>query len=376
MSGEVFAEPVETTLPLAAPRADPTLGCPQRLRLKPARAHTPDLFRPDQTTGLQNVKMLDHRRQRHPKRPGQFAHRGRSPAQSLHHAPTGRIGESMEHAIKRDGLVKHMLNHSAAPQRMRDTFSSSSPSANSARFPGGRWGTSRRGGNRHAPFLSTAAAPSPHSPHHRRTSGRPHRLRLRACAAMTTRAAALVCDRPQLKRAMSGRTLTPRQPQGNNRMMRLPAVHHAILLGSLLLVAACSCGTGTNVQTLNTRLQARLSPQLATNQATVQQLPDGSQVVLVDQSLFAAGGAQLNDGGRYVLASVIEGLLEPRLLRIEVADTPGTSPYLQNARAQAVTQYFVDYGLAPTLQPPAAQPVVPVGVPPQGTTITVHLASN
>jgi flagellar motor protein MotB len=108
----------------------------------------------------------------------------------------------------------------------------------------------------------------------------------------------------------------------------------------------------------------------------VQQLPDGSQVVLVDQSLFAAGGAQLNDGGRYVLASVIEGLLEPRLLRIEVADAQGTSPYLQNARAQAVTQYFVDYGLAPTLQPPAAQPVVPVGVPTQGTTITVHLASN
>ncbi len=278
MSGEVFAEPVETTLPLAAPRADPTLGCPQRLRLKPARAHTPDLFRPDQTTGLQNVKMLDHRRQRHPKRPGQFAHRGRSPAQSLHHAPTRRIGESMEHAIKRDGLVKHMLNHSAAPQRTRDTFSSSSPSANSSRFPVGAGGTSRRGGNCHAPFPSTAATPSPHSPHHRRTSGRPYRLRVRACAAMTTRAAALVCDRPQLKRAMSGRTLTPRQPQGNNRMMRLPAVHHAILLGSLLLVAACSCGTGTNVQTLNTRLQARLSPQLATNQATVQQLPDGSQV--------------------------------------------------------------------------------------------------
>jgi hypothetical protein len=159
-------------------------------------------------------------------------------------------------------------------------------------------------------------------------------------------------------------------------MMRLPAVHRAILLGSLLLVAACSCGTGTNVQTLNTRLQARLSPQLATNQATVQQLPDGSQVVLVDQSLFAAGGAQLNDGGRYVLASVIEGLLEPRLLRIEVADAPGTSPYLQNARAQAVTQYFTDYGLALALQSPAAQPVVPVGVLPQGTIITVHLASN
>ncbi len=186
MSGEVFAKPVETTLPLAAPRADPALGCPQRLRFKPARAHAPDLFRPDQTTRLQNVKMLDHRRQRHPKRPGQFAHRGRSPAQSLHHAPTGRIGESMEHAIKRDGLVKHMLNYSAAPQRKRDTFSRSSPSANSSRFPCGRSRRRRRGGDCHAPLPGTAATPSPHSPHHRRTSGRPHRLRVRACAAMTT----------------------------------------------------------------------------------------------------------------------------------------------------------------------------------------------
>jgi hypothetical protein len=152
-------------------------------------------------------------------------------------------------------------------------------------------------------------------------------------------------------------------------MMRLPANHRAILLGSLLLTAACSSGTPT--PDLNARLQARLAPQIATNQAAVQQLPDGSQVLLIDQSLFADGGAQLNDKGQYILASVIEGLLEPRLLRIEITDQP-TSAYLQNARIQAVTQYFADYGLAPTLQPPSA----PIAATPPGTIIAIHVASN
>jgi hypothetical protein len=92
----------------------------------------------------------------------------------------------MEHAIKRDGLVKHMLNYGAAPQRKPHTFSRSSPGANSSRFPCGRRGRRRRGGDCHAPLRNTAATPSPHSAHRRHTSGRPHRLRVRACATMTT----------------------------------------------------------------------------------------------------------------------------------------------------------------------------------------------
>ena len=152
--------------------------------------------------------------------------------------------------------------------------------------------------------------------------------------------------------------------------MRRPAVHRAILLGSLLLTAGCSCGSPT--QDLNARLQARLAPQLATNQAALQQLPDGSQVLLIDQSLFTVGDAQLTDQGQYILASVIEALIDPRLLRIAIADQPGTSAYLQSARIQAVNQYFTDYGLAGTLQPPSA----PVVATPLGTVIGIHVASN
>jgi hypothetical protein len=153
-------------------------------------------------------------------------------------------------------------------------------------------------------------------------------------------------------------------------MMHLPAIRRATLLGSLFLMAACSSGSPT--QDLNARLQASLTPQIAASEATLQPLPDGSQVLLIDQSLFAAGGAQLNDKGQYILASVIEGLIDPRLLRIEVAESPGTPPYLQSARVQAVTEYFADYGLAPTLQPPSA----PVAATPPGTVVTIHVASN
>jgi hypothetical protein len=153
-------------------------------------------------------------------------------------------------------------------------------------------------------------------------------------------------------------------------MMRLAAIHRASLLGSLLLMAACSSGSPT--QDLNARLQMQLAPQIATNEAALQPLPDGSQVLLIDESLFAAGGAQLNDKGQYILASVIEGLIDPRLLRIEVADSPGTAAYLQSARVQAVTEYFADYGLAPTLQPPSA----PVATTSPGTVIAIHVAAN
>ncbi len=152
--------------------------------------------------------------------------------------------------------------------------------------------------------------------------------------------------------------------------MPLPAIHHATLLGSLLLMAACSSGSPT--QDLNTRLQASLTQQIATTEAALQPLPDGSQVIIIDQSLFVAGGANLSDKGQYILASVIEGLIDPRLLRIEIAESPGTAPYLQTARVQAVTEYFGDYGLAPTLQSPST----PVAETPLGTVMTIRVAAN
>jgi hypothetical protein len=111
----------------------------------------------------------------------------------------------------------------------------------------------------------------------------------------------------------------------------------------------------------------------------LEQLPDGARVTLPQQSLFPIGRAELDDKGRFILASVIQGLLDPGILRIEVADPPGTPVGLQTDQARAVTQYFEDYGLGRALQPSAPSQDLPlgsVGTAPPGLTITVSVVSS
>jgi hypothetical protein len=154
----------------------------------------------------------------------------------------------------------------------------------------------------------------------------------------------------------------------------------AALLGPVLLVVGCtSSGVGRGAQGLGQRLQTQLAPDIAAGQVTLEQLPDGARVTLTDQSLFPYGGAELDDRGRYVLASVIEGLLAPSITRIEVAGSPAASVDLQGARTRAVAQYFEDYGLGPILLPPAWQQEVPAGSAgsaPQGLTITINMIAS
>ena len=163
-------------------------------------------------------------------------------------------------------------------------------------------------------------------------------------------------------------------------MMHFQAAGLAALLGPMLLVGACtSSGVGRSAQGLGQRLQTQLAPDLAAGQVTLAQLPDGAQVTLTDQALFPNGGAELDDKGRYVLASVIEGLLEPRITRIEVTGSSDGYVGLQAARTRAVAQYFEDYGLGPTLLPTAAQQEMPPGSAssaPQGLTITINMIAS
>jgi hypothetical protein len=158
-------------------------------------------------------------------------------------------------------------------------------------------------------------------------------------------------------------------------MNRSPAQRLGPVLLPLLL-SACGWFSGGNAQLLDNRLQARLTPEVADGRATVTSLPNGVQVTLTDQSLFPNGGAQLNDKGRYVLASVIEGLLAPHILRIDLAQSAATPPDLQQARLQAVRQFFEDYQLGSPLQPAGAQPGAPIAAASGGTTITVTIVSG
>jgi hypothetical protein len=152
------------------------------------------------------------------------------------------------------------------------------------------------------------------------------------------------------------------------------------LLGPTLLVGACaSSGIHRSAQDLGQRLQTQLAPDIAAGQATLEPLPDGARVTLTEPSLFPSGGTELDDKGRFVLASVIEGLLEPRILQIQLAESPATSVGSQAARVRAVTQYFEDYGLGPALRPPVPQEEAApgsVGAPPPGMTITIGIQSS
>src|ERR1700729_2068497 len=76
-SFEIFAEPVETALPLEATLCEPSLGFGERGRIDAAGPHASRLLRNDEPRGLQDREMLHHRRQRHGERALELADRPR-----------------------------------------------------------------------------------------------------------------------------------------------------------------------------------------------------------------------------------------------------------------------------------------------------------
>jgi hypothetical protein len=146
----------------------------------------------------------------------------------------------------------------------------------------------------------------------------------------------------------------------------------------LLLFAAC--GGPSDQQRaawqLDHRLEARLAPQINAGNATVQPLPDGARVTLLGPAQLPIGGQPVSSSGDDGRANVIQGLLDPRLMRVQLADTSALPPDQQAARVAALTQYFVDYRLGPTLQPaapPQGVPPGPDGAAPAGLTITISV---
>ena len=160
-------------------------------------------------------------------------------------------------------------------------------------------------------------------------------------------------------------------------MMRFQAGHLAARLSPMLLLAACDwSGTHHATRVLDNRLQRQLAPAIAIGKATLQPLPAGARVSVLPSPVTPDGKAVLDDKDRFVLDSVIEGLLDPRLLRIDVADPSAAQDSLQAARVRMVTQYFVDYALGPSLQPAdltQATSPEPGAAPPAGLTITINV---
>nr|WP_294517768.1 hypothetical protein [uncultured Rhodopila sp.] len=151
------------------------------------------------------------------------------------------------------------------------------------------------------------------------------------------------------------------------------------LLAPLLLLGACSWDHGLHRSTelLNDRLQARLAPDIAAGSAALQPAQNGAVVTLLGNSDFTEKVDAQTGTYREVRASVIQGLLDPSLIHIAVADTSSLTAEQRATRVRNVTQYFKDNGLALSLLPEGQAPVVPAGTPaaaaPQGVTITLLL---
>jgi hypothetical protein len=154
----------------------------------------------------------------------------------------------------------------------------------------------------------------------------------------------------------------------------------AAMVGLLLFATACSSETGTRgAPRLAERLQLRLAPDIVAGRATLEQLSDGARVTITDQALFPGSSTELDDNGRFTLASVIEGLLAPRILRVQMIETATAPAGMQEARARAVAEFFEDYGLGPTLQPPLVQSAAPPGavvMAPQGMAIVITIIAS
>jgi hypothetical protein len=153
--------------------------------------------------------------------------------------------------------------------------------------------------------------------------------------------------------------------------MNSHARHLAVLLGPLLFLAGCSGGP-TTTQRLDDRLLVLLTPDIAAGNATLEPLPNGARVTLLGPSRFPIDERALDDQQRDVRASVVEGLLDPSLMQIQLADTSALPDAQRDMRVRNVARYFEAYELGSTLQPAAPPQAIPPGAP-TGLTITINV---
>jgi hypothetical protein len=146
--------------------------------------------------------------------------------------------------------------------------------------------------------------------------------------------------------------------------------HHAVLFIPLILLTACGSGQQRTAQLLDQRLQVTLGPEIAAGQATVQKVATGDRVTLLGSSSFPNGPRALDDQSLDIRADVIEALLDPRLMQVQVADSSTLPAVQRDVRVRNVEQYFTANGLGPVLVP--ADPA-PASAGPAGLGITISV---
>ncbi len=145
---------------------------------------------------------------------------------------------------------------------------------------------------------------------------------------------------------------------------------HVLLLVPVIALAACASPQQRTAQLLEQRLETRLTPDIAAGRAVVQLLPGAARVTLLDTSLFPVGTMALDDKYPDVRANMIEGLLDPRLMRVQVADTSTLRQEQKDARVRNMNDYFIANGLGLVLD--EAEPTQ-AETPPAGLNVTISV---
>ena len=132
----------------------------------------------------------------------------------------------------------------------------------------------------------------------------------------------------------------------------------ALLFGLLLLGACGQSGQKATVDLLHQRLHANLADAAQAGAVTIQDRPDGAEIV------FADAGKPYSPDAR---TSMVEALIAPALLRIGIAAPAGLSPYEADRRVHAWTEDFSRMPLGDAELGPPPQPV------PSGMAVTLQV---
>jgi hypothetical protein len=148
---------------------------------------------------------------------------------------------------------------------------------------------------------------------------------------------------------------------------------YAAVFGPLILLGACASGQQNSVDMLNRRLQTTMKPEIADSRVALQPLPDGAVVTLLDGSRLPDDVGAMDNRERDPRASMVEGLLDPSLMSLSVADTGAGTELDRQRRVHSFTQYLTEYRLAPTLQNPGDLPAVAQVDTPAGLAVTIRV---
>ena len=151
----------------------------------------------------------------------------------------------------------------------------------------------------------------------------------------------------------------------------------AVIVSPLVLVAACGhSGQQQATGLLGQRMQTQLAPDIAAGSVVLQTLPNGVQVTLLDTSLYPNDVKALAGTYPDIRADIIEALLDPSLMGVQVADMSTLPDRQREERVRNVNQYFRANGLGSTLQPAVPLPATGPGQAaeaPAGLTITISV---